>query len=112
MYRNKWTCLAWNAVAIFAGNLLTRPFIVPDKPLFSWNIPICVVLILIMWPITWYLNELGRKRIEKLERSHAEVNQVIEDLMASTRRRNEAEAMRLVDEFLKHPETGVRRGHP
>lgn len=112
MYKSKWTCLAWVAAWTFGSNLITRPLMNPDKPLFSWNIPACVLLVLIMWPVCWHLNKLTVRKIDELDRKEAEIKQAIEDLRESSRRRSEAETMRLIDEFLKHPETGVRRDQP
>lgn len=109
MFKNKWTYLAWVSAWVFAGNLASRGIFWPEKALLSWNIPICVALILIIWPIGWYLQVKLRKRIEHWQQMRDELESIKAGVINT---RISDETWTRIDEFLKHPEIGVKRERP
>ena len=105
MFKNKWTYLAWISAWVFGGNLIFWS----DKPLFSWNIPLCVILIAITWPIGWYFQNKAQKRIAELREIQKELDAIQADIRKT---QISAETWAKIEDFLKHPETGVRRDIP
>lgn len=115
-----WNNTWWKHALYMAGltltmNLITRAIWWSDEPLLSWNVPLSLAIGFLVgcafWPLQCRYLE-GMARLQNLRDELSTFELEIEQMRLRALQRNEAQAMKLIDDFLKHPETGVRMERP
>lgn len=115
-WRNTW----WKNGLYLAGitlvmNLIIRAIWWSDEPLLSWNVPLAVAVGFLMGCAFWPLQRRYLENVARLQGLRDELSTLeleIEQMRLRAQQRNEAQAMKLIADFLKHPETGVRMERP
>lgn len=92
MYRNRWTYAYCNALVTLGFNLITRAIWWSDEPLFSWNVPISLLIGYLvghaMWPVWQRIDRRHKAKMAALNAKHREI-------------------LANIDEFLANPSTGI-----
>lgn len=97
---------AWTVVA----NLILRAIFWSDEALFSWNVPLSMLVGFLVGLMLWPMQHATLRRMDALKALSIETEKIIaeiDDMIASNKARNEAEALRLIEDLLSHPETGI-----
>lgn len=94
-----------------AVNLITRAIWWPEAELLGWNVPISVLLGMIvaqpLYSVAMWMKRRHEAQISVLTERHKAIVAELEEWRNALHR--DDEAIRLIDEFLNDPETGIAR---
>lgn len=106
-----WKHALYMAGLTLASNLILRVIFWSDKPLLSWNVPISLAIGFLVGWLLWPV----QRRFLAQRQEWQELEDDLERAMADweeLKNHKYGQTMGRIDDFLKHPETGVHRDRP